>query len=419
MKKHLITIMFVFTLFSTHSIGVDYGVTIDSFNGYNDDSSEYLFGFERASAYGSLKFSDNVSFIFDGYYKYTYKSNDDNKHIFDLNTLLFMATLGKAEIQLGRFYLSDFSGDIVTHNLDGLSMAFPLSFGTIYLNAGYSGYIHRDEYTLFKTIIDESKNRDRERVQLLIEGIDFVKDFESISIWLSAYSSQDLRSEYGLDNRTLFAGGGIRGAISSTLLYSLRGNFKTGFFPYNVDGDLENSKGAKILAGMGAFNIDWYLTGSNSSVLNALSPSISLDLGVSSGDKDLKSRKLGFTQGDIEGTSLYSPMVSTGPGVIFGIANQNLTYGKITASITPSKVFQTQVESALFFRTVEGVTGSDDVDYDSEGNYLGTEVSLSLNFRPFSDLGMSLSSGVFLPNSSVMIKSDIKWVTTAYLSLSL
>mgnify|MGYP006303492061 CR=1 FL=1 len=37
---------------------------------------------------------------------------------------------------------------------------------------------------------------------------------------------------------------------------------------------------------------------------------------------------------------------------------------------------------------------------DSDKNYLGSEVDVSLSFRPFSDLGVSLTGGVFLPNMS-------------------
>lgn len=419
MKKYFLSFLIFTAVFSVYSVGFDFGVTADSFAGYNDDDSGYIFGFEKASLFGSVKASESVSFAVDGFYKFSYKLNDKNynKHTFDLSIFLLSIKLGNSDLQIGRTFMGDYSGDIVGHTLDGISMTLPLSIGTLNINAGYSGFIHRDEYSLIKSVQDSYDEEDRNRVRLLVEGVDFIKEFRDISFWLSLYSYQDLRPENFRDNTALYAGGGIHGALNSIFSYSLRGNFKTGSFSYAKNATSEN-QGTLILAGMGALSLDWYLK--SIEALSSLSPTIGLRFGVSSGDSGLKSSAIGYDQGEeLSNTTLYSPMITGGPGSVFPISNQNLTYGKLAMSIKPHKRLQTQIGSVVFFRTVEGVTGSDDVDPKENGNYMGTEVSLAVNYRPFSDLGVSLSSGLFIPNKSVMISDHINWVSSVYLSLSL
>lgn len=425
MKKYILLSLLLITVICTTAVDADYGASIDSFIGLNANNNSYLFGFEKVSVYSSVKLSEKTSFAFDGFYKFSYKNyikeslTDESFNIFDLTTFLLSTKAGKVDVQLGRTYMADYSGDILSNTLDGFLLSIPFLTGTLYGNAGYSGMIHREEYSLIKTIQDENDDSERNRVRLLIGGIDFVKDFEDLTFWTSIYSSQDLRPENFSKNFTAFFGGGIQGLILTDIYYSLRGNMKTGFLPYYDTVSGSDLKRALILSGMGALSINWYLQGIDNKLIKSLSPSLSLDFGMSSGDPNLKSHKLGDGQGDISGTSVYSPLVSTGPGIIYSTSNINLTYIKIVASAVPYKSLQAQLESAMFFRTVEGPSGSEDVNIASSGNYLGTEVSLSVNYRPFSDLGMSVSGGFFLPNGSVMTTSDPTWITTAYVSVSL
>jgi hypothetical protein len=52
-----------------------------------------------------------------------------------------------------------------------------------------------------------------------------------------------------------------------------------------------------------------------------------------------------------------------------------------------------------YFRSTFSEIGLAYVDTSSKGMYLGTEIEVSLVARVFSDLGLSLRTGVFLPGT--------------------
>ncbi|OQY36766.1 MAG: hypothetical protein B6229_09430 [Spirochaetaceae bacterium 4572_7] len=287
----------------------------------------------------------------------------------------------------------------------------PLSFATLYGNIGFTGLVNDKEVSLFKSIQDGEDN-----IKRVIEGVDLVKDMESLSVWASLYGYQDMGSL--ITNSPYYIGAGVKGSLLSDIYYTVRGNFKTGVSPYTKTGE-ETVESALILAGMGAFSIDWYMN-IDKDIIRMLTPSMSLNIGISSGDSDLDDVQLGSNSDEaLESISLYSPMGASGPGVVYSTSNQNLLYIKYVGSVAPFKTLQVQLESALFMRTVSGVSGNSDVMSDATGNYLGTEVSVSANYRPFSDLGISVSGGMFIPNKDVMTSGDPTGMLTAYVSLSL
>jgi len=54
----------------------------------------------------------------------------------------------------------------------------------------------------------------------------------------------------------------------------------------------------------------------------------------------------------------------------------------------------------------------------SSSAYLGTEADLSVAFRPFSDLAIEASGGVFLPNAALFAVADAWWRGVVTVSLS-
>jgi hypothetical protein len=72
--------------------------------------------------------------------------------------------------------------------------------------------------------------------------------------------------------------------------------------------------------------------------------------------------------------------------------------------------FQTSIDGLVFFRNTAGSISTGNTNPDSSDGYLGSEVDLTLSFRPFSDLGISLASGLFFPNDdgkkSALLESE-------------
>lgn len=417
MKKKFLFLYLSIIISVGYSLNVDYGSTIDSFAGTAFDDPISVFGFEKVSLYSSIFINDSASFAIDGYYKYSYTSStpEDNEHTFDVSTFLAIFPIGSASFQLGRNYFSDYGGAILSHTLDGLSVTLPLGFANVIVNGGYTGLqsiMNKNDISLIQTAKDEDD------IKKIIDGLDVIKDIGAITVWGSLYSVQDMNSS---KNLPVYIGGGVSGGIGSDLFYTVKGNFNTGLYPYletKTDGTTEEQS-ALILAGLGDVSLNWYIKSENP-IVKKISPSLSANIGISSGDENLVSSGLGESQSDdiSDGVNYYVPMVSGGPGTIYSTNKSNLTFLKLAASISPLKDFQTQLGSVVFFRTIEGVTSDSEVDANADGHYMGTEVSLTANYRPFSDLGISLSGGVFLPDGTV-IDSDPSVMLTAYVSLSL
>ena len=74
-----------------------------------------------------------------------------------------------------------------------------------------------------------------------------------------------------------------------------------------------------------------------------------------------------------------------------------------------------------FFRSAgSGPVSVSDVDAATSGAYLGSEVDLDFRWRPFSDLGVGLTSGFLFANSDVMLDSanSVDYVLRLNASLS-
>ena len=79
------------------------------------------------------------------------------------------------------------------------------------------------------------------------------------------------------------------------------------------------------------------------------------------------------------------------------------------------------LKASAFWRLTQGAIFDSGIDEGSTSPYLGTEVNLILNFRPLSDLGVSLTNGVFLPQGSAydLSQKSLKYVARLTFSFSL
>src|SRR6056297_1205322 len=91
-------------------------------------------------------------------------------------------------------------------------------------------------------------------------------------------------------------------------------------------------------------------------------------------------------------------------GIAFSPSPGNISLGELSYSIKPlSSIYagelQIELSALSFIRNTTGAISEAGVSTTSDQLYLGSEADLRLNYRPFSDLGITLSGGVFMPNN--------------------
>lgn len=85
----------------------------------------------------------------------------------------------------------------------------------------------------------------------------------------------------------------------------------------------------------------------------------------------------------------------------------NIIFSRLSYSIKPLSDLENSVLSNIqmeltdltYFRSTAGAISESGINGTSDSLYLGTEIDGTVNFRPYSDLGISISSGVFIPNN--------------------
>jgi hypothetical protein len=149
-------------------------------------------------------------------------------------------------------------------------------------------------------------------------------------------------------------------------------------------------------------------------------PLLSVDLFYSSGDD--------WDRGDYEGTSIdsgksilnqYSSFTVQNIGYVYSISSGNLVYGDVSFTIRPFSSLSVTAESLTLFRAVDGPVSTLPVEESDSSSslFLGEEVTVALNFRPFSDLGLQLKGGAFIPNEAV-VSDGVQYKVSAYVFLS-
>jgi hypothetical protein len=98
-------------------------------------------------------------------------------------------------------------------------------------------------------------------------------------------------------------------------------------------------------------------------------------------------------------------------GLVFTPQLGNLFYITGSYSLKPlsfleagmGERFQTKLDLYMFFRSSDAPISEAGVDPTATSLYLGTEADLTLNYRLFSDVGMSLAAGLFFPSKNVFV----------------
>lgn len=369
----------------------------------------------------------------------------------DLETLKFQwsiknpeGVLSETELALGRFTVRDPVGFILSTPWDGFLLTLGSRSWQSRMGFGYNGFLSKSSSSMALTqsdITDQSNTQvffAPPRATGLVEGTLVLGDTHRLS--LTYLPQLDLRKFFSGGDRILVEPGTstlnrVEGGVLNThhALMTLTGQVVSGFYYTLAGGFLggktlyykDTYKEASLLGSSGTLALDWYLKDSVSSALH-------LQGWYTSGDG---SERKEFAEGseysgDPSSLFLFKTLSNTSPGYVFAPQWGNLMVGeasysfKILSSPRASDGLTTSLTGRTFFRPLVGPISSSRVAVDSGRNYLGTEGVISFRYRPVSDLSLSLTTGVFIPDSAAggAFSSDVSGIETKvalYFSLSL
>ncbi len=327
--------------------------------------------------------------------------------------------------RIGRFLLSDPTGEVMSQVIDGVAFGFGRQNSEVRIAAGYTGLVSKDFANLSMSKLDGVDDADDDEMyaparflgQLVYSRPDVIL---GQNLTLAVVVQEDLRDpdQAVEDGTTVLDAGANAGGLLDTqygivvldgplplpnLFYTAALVINRGRMLSVIDVVEFGStyQYEPISAHLVKLNAQYYMPWLFSSRLSG-------GVTLSSGDTDFS----GFVEGNTNGdANQFIPVNPGSTGAVFGLQAGNSTITEISFASQPFvgnpipllDKFQGVVSMYQFYRSAgEGPVSSSDVDAATSGSYLGTEVDFSARFRPFSDLGLGVSGGLLMKNEDVL-----------------
>jgi len=395
-------LFFTIIVFITGSLfALDFGGNLeDSTIFYNSDSSSFYHA-DTLSLWLSNEVWKDTNLFVKGSYTFT-----TNKPWFiDLDYLkVENKSSSIINYSFGRFYTSDFSGYIFSHKIDGGTITYNLPSYIISAKTGYTGLLFNNTSNIEMTLADQTEitygNFPQSFAPPRLAGglqVFFPELFSGQDLKAEIWAQLDLRNKSDLTAGskldTQYLGISLSGPLLPSLYYDS--------FAYLESGQSHSGIGSDytVLSFLGSAGLKYYME-------DFLYSRISFKFLYSSGDSDYLAS---FTEGNTSGNSTnFIPISNKSLALVFSPQLGNIFFTSLNYSIKPFsgmeyktlKNVQLELTDINFFRSGTGQISESGINSLSTSLYLGTEIDGTVNYRPFSDLGVSLSSGVFIPNNS-------------------
>ena len=399
----------------------DFGLTVDT-SGTFEESPEKEIADPSWTVKNAFWANSRIREYYTVEFQSSYTITDEDSFFMELDQLQFSGKIpiftGNLSFKAGRLPFSDFSGKVFSHTGDGLQASLGLGDITFSAFGTYTGFLQASSSSITMSLADESVLAKKSDgyfgplgVPRVIEGIrvSLTGIPEGQTLIFSGIFQQDLhdKADITTGNRvnSIYGGAGLIGTLSPRFIYNA--------FGYGNFGTIGDDTIMAYLAGGGI----------NYLIPTFYSSRLALDIQYASGDKDYES----FYEGNSSGDSLiFLPVTASPAGMVFTPQQSNIFHVAGTYSFKP---FENSVNSLLknllvltkpilFFRSTTGPISTGGVDPESEGLYLGTEIDAALMARLYSDLGLSMNGGVYIP-SDEMEDKDLRMKISLSLSLSL
>jgi len=389
---------------SAFALQGDFGLTLDTStvpsSGVVDSTSESQY---RAAIWGELFQATDKGGSLDLTAQGSYRYTAERPYIVDLDLLrftgLFSAAMGEGtavELKAGRFNFSDATKLILDQTLDGVQVSLLFSGFQVRLAGGYSGFLLNPSSNVRISADDWLEVTDnsvffgptRLMAQALIGSDGFA---------LQALAQFDMRGDTG-------------GEIINTQYLGIAGTPRLGanfYLDYNLTASYGQStvgnKTTNLISALSGLGVRFYAEKLAASRAHAR-------VMYATGFTPVVLLLEDFSVED------FRPISQPTIGLAFSPRLANLLYLDVGYSFRPffsnpssilSKI-QPLVGARIFLRDPVPllVTGTpadilvNDLNPSSTALYLGTEIEAGVLARIFSDLGLSVRGGVFLPNSA-------------------
>jgi hypothetical protein len=402
--KSLILIVIALALVggSAFAFDGDFGLTLDTSTlvstGVIDTSAQSEY---RAAAWGELFQSMDKGGSMDLTGQLSYRYTTARPYIVDLDLLrftgLFAAAMGEGtavELKAGRFNFNDVTRLILDQTMDGVQVSFLFSGFQVRLAGAYTGLLLNPSSNVrisaddWQEVYDNSVFFGPRRLvaQAMIGSEGFA---------LQALAQFDMRGTGGEIINTQYLG------IAGTP--RLSPNF---YLDYNLTGSYGQStvgsKTTNLISLLGGFGVRFYAEELAASRAHAR-------VTYATGFTPVVLLTNNFSVDD------FRPISQPTLGLAFSPRLANLLYLDVGYSVRPffhnaSDILsniEPLVGARVFFRDplpliVSGTPADilvSDLNPSSNALYLGTEIEAGVMARIFSDLGLSVKGGVFVPNS--------------------
>jgi hypothetical protein len=352
----------------------------------------------------TLKLTVQGSFTFPYTYSFSAESGDLTPTPFwnlDLLTLQGEKLLEgglRRSASLGRFRAADFSGYLLADTLDGFEVGwqqarFNASFLAATTALQFQPYTSvkmslSDEADTFYTKDDPLSDKLAPPRLIALLELEFPELIGRRDLLLAMAFQQDLRDPDELPATqgrltTQYVGAGLRGTVAPALYCD--------FFAYLGTGSMLSGSGlteyAGIASALAGASLRWF----REDLLNSRA---GLKLLFASGDEDFAT----FLEGNIDGlATAFQPISRPELALVFSPTLSNLGVLEASYSIKPAASLQLLIKGLAFLRPTSAPVSDGRVDAASDALYLGSEIDLAVRWRPYSDLGLACTVGLFLP----------------------
>jgi hypothetical protein len=347
------------------------------------------------------------------------------------------------ESRLGRFGLVDPTGMILNHAVDGAGLSIQGRWWGVRMSAGTTALLNKEFSNVAMSIRDAVDAADDDVYfgpgrfigQL---RVDLPELFARQNLSLALVAQEDMRDpasvvqesdeptavdELGGLIDTQYIVLTLDGPILNTLFYEFGYALGLGRTLSLVDDDdavsLESYSYQPIRAHMVSLDLAYFIPDFLSSVVRA-------GVRFTTGDDDYSSYLEGNTDGD---ATMFIPISPSGTGAVFDLQPGNTTTTAVSYGLKPFETapspflseFQTEALFYTFFRTAgRGPVSLPEVDPSANESYLGSELDIAFRFRPYSDLGFGLTTGMLFANEDALFDDAdaFSWLVRLEASLS-
>jgi hypothetical protein len=339
----------------------------------------------------------------------------------------------------GRALFSEFTGLVLGHKADGIQLGLDYQGWSVSLAAAYTGLVSKGASTIELSRTDVTDVADTGVIfapPRLVETLAVdVRFLSGQRVSFSCLLQQDLRGTF-LD-LTLPAGPGIVTAGSTIYDPTRGGPVNSQYFGLGTSGSLSASLYYDAYAYLGILE-DLLFTGGSYQGFTSVaalagasaryyfrSPLYSVLGGrvlFASGDSGAISVYEGATQLFSDFLPISRPTLS----YVFSPQLSNIVLVEASYSLKPfsslaseaARNLEVRLQADAYLRPTPGAISEPGISASDSSLYLGTEADLAVLFRPFSDVGLSLWGGLFIPGSAFGASTALQYKAGFDVSLS-